>query len=283
MKKLLALVLVMVCVLGLVGCEINDTKNDVSNTDTSNTDTSNPDVSDTDLTDVNTTPPTAPFSSDSCDQLAVYLDERKIIPSLSESDLRLQIEKYSLNGSVITDGLDTYNYSSETGGGWHADGERFGFYLDYEADDESGIANYSNRLYTTVQLGGLDLPFGVVFDDTLATVLQKFGIDLDLQSNFAWDEDRPGTLTLYGDERSLLQLFNYKLSSVSSLRPQYNYELRYTETSQYTLSDGRIVDVTRQINLFFPDVNFFPDMNDKLGRFEMSVKETYSLRAPNED
>ena len=79
MKKLLALVLVMVCVLGLVGCEINDTKNDVSNTDTSNTD-----VSDTDLTDVNTTPPTAPFSSDSCDQLAVYLDERKIIPSLSE-------------------------------------------------------------------------------------------------------------------------------------------------------------------------------------------------------
>ena len=83
MKKMLALVLVMACVLGLVGCDlaqiINGIKNDVSNTDTSNTD-----VSDTDLTDVNTTPPTAPFSSDSCDQLAVYLDERKIIPSLSE-------------------------------------------------------------------------------------------------------------------------------------------------------------------------------------------------------
>ncbi len=268
MKKMLALVLVMVCVLGLVGCNltqiINGIKNDVSDTDTSNTD----------LPNVDTTPPPAPFSSDSCNQLAVYFDELKFIPSLSQGDFISQTEKYSFNGMAFPDGC---HYDGPTGGGWQATGELFGFYNDYSADDESGIANYSNRLYTMVQLGGLDLPFGVVFDDTLATVLQKFGIDLDLQSNFAWDEDRPGALTLYNDERSLLQLFNYKLSAESSSRPQYNCELRYTETSQYTLSDGRIVDVTRQINLFFPDVN------DKLGCFEMSVKETYSIRAYNED
>ena len=273
MKKLLALVLVMVCVLGLVGCDmaqiINGIKNDVSDTDTSNTD-----VSDTDLTDVNTTPPTAPFSSDSCNQLAVYFDEQQFVPSLSQGEFISQVEKYSYNGEEFPVGC---HYDGPMGGGWQATGELFGFYNDYSADDESGIANYSNRLYTTVQLGGLDLPFGVVFDDTLATVLQKFGIDLDLESNFAWDEDCPGTLTLYGDERSLLQLFNCKLSAEGSQKPNYNYELRYTETSQYTLSDGRIVDVTRQINMFFHDVN------DKLGCFEMLVNETYSIRTSNEN
>lgn len=273
MKKMLALVLVMACVLGLVGCDlaqiINGIKNDVSDTDTSNTD-----VSDTDLTDVNTTPPTAPFSADSCDQLAVYFDELKFVPSLSQGEFISQVEKYSYNGEEFPVGC---HYDGPMGGGWQATGELFGFYNDYSADDESGIANYSNRLYTTVQLGGLDLPFGVVFDDTLATVLQKFGIDLDLESNFAWDEGHPGTLTLYDDERSLLQLFNYELSSESSPRPQYKYELRYTETSQYTRGDGRIADVTRQINLFFPDAN------DKLGRFEMLVNETYSIGAPNEN
>ena len=275
MKKLLALVLVMACVLGLVGCDltqiINGIKNDVSDTDTSNTD-----VSDTDLTDVNTTPPPAPFSSDSCDQLAVYFDELRFVPSLSQGEFISQVEKYSYNGMNVTNiGM---HYDGPMGGGWQATtGELFGFYNDYLADDESGIANYSNRLYTTVQLGGLDLPFGVVFDDTLATVLQKFGIDLDLESNFAWDEGHPGTLTLYDGEGSRLQLFNYELSSESSPRPQYQYELRYTEISQYTYQSGTISDVTRQINLFFPDAN------DKLGCFEMLVNETYSIRTPNEN
>lgn len=273
MKKLLALVLVMACVLGLVGCDlaqiINDIKNDVFDTDTSSTD-----VSDTDLTDVNTTPQTAPFSADSCDQLAAYFDEYKFVPSLSQGEFISQVEKYSYNIDEFPAGC---HYDGPMGGGWQATGKLLGFYNDYSADDKSGIANYSNRLYTTVQLGGLDLPFGVVFDDTLATVLQKFGIDLDLESNFAWDEDCPGTLTLYDGEGSRLQLFNYELSSESSPKPNYNCELRYTETSQYTLSDGRIVDVTRQFNLFFPDAN------DKLGCFEMLVKETYSIRTPNEN
>ena len=266
MKKMLALVLVMACVLGLVGCDLAQIINGIKN-----------DVSDTDLSNVNTTPPTAPFSSDSCDQLAVYFDELKFVPSLSQGDFISQTEKYSYNGVGVIDIVLGCHYDGPTGGGWQATGELFGFYNDYSADDESGIANYSNRLYTTVQLGGLDLPFGVVFDDTLATVLQKFGIDLDLESNFAWDEGHPGTLTLYDDERSLLQLFNYKLSSESSPKPNYNCELRYTETSQYTRGDGRIADVTRQINLFFPDAN------DKLGYFEMLVKETYSIGAPNEN
>lgn len=276
MKKMLALVLVMACVLGLVGCDlaqiINGIKNDVSDTDTSNTD-----VSDTDLTDVNTTPPTAPFSSDSCDQLAVYFDELKFVPSLSQGEFISQVEKYSYNGMSVTDIVDGMHYDGPMGGGWQATGKLFGFFNHYLVDDESGIANRSNRLYTTVQLGGLDLPFGVVFDDTLATVLQKFGIDLDLESNFAWDEGHPGTLTLYDGEGSRLQLFNYELSSESSPRPQYQYELRYTEISQYTRGDGRIADVTRQFNLFFPDAN------DKLGRFEMLVNETYSIGSPSEN
>lgn len=278
MKKMLVLVLVMACVLGLVGCDlaqiINGIKEDVSDTDTSNTD-----VSDTDLTDVNTTPPPAPFSADSCDQLAVYFDELKFVPSLSQGELMSQVEKYSFDGRMLQDGwhYDGWHYDGPNGGGWQATGELFGFCNDYTDNKESGIANYSNRLYTTVQLGGLDLPFGVVFDDTLAMVLYKFGIDLDMQSNFAWDEGHPGTLTLYGDERSLLQLFNYELSSESSPKPNYNCELRYTETSQYTRGDGRIADVTRQFNLFFPDAN------EKLGRFEMLVNETYSIRTPSEN
>lgn len=243
MKKMLALVLVIACVLGLVGCDlaqiINDIKNDVSDTDTSNTD-----VSDTDLTDVNTTPPPAPFNSDSCDQLAAYFDEYKFVPSLSQGEFISQVEKYSYNIDEFPAGC---HYDGPMGGGWQATGKLFGFFNHY------------------------------LVDDTFATVLQKFGIDLDLESNFAWDEDCPGTLTLYDGEGSRFQLFNYELSSESSPKPNYNCELRYTETSQYTLSDGRIVDVTRQFNLFFPDAN------DKLGRFEMLVNETYSIGAPSEN
>ena len=237
----------------------------------------NPDTSDTtDVAHTNIAPSPIPFGSDSCDKLAVYFDELKFIPSLSQGNFIFQIKTYSFNGVAVTDIVVGCHYDGPTGGGWQAVGEQFGFFNDYSADDESRMVTYSNRLYTTVQLGGLDLPFGVKFDDALALVLQKFGIDLDLESDFAWDEDHKGRLILYGDERSLLQLFNYNLSAEGSPNSKYDCELRYTEISQCTLADGRIADVTREINLFFSD------MNSNLSCFEMSVKEVYPLMAYND-
>ncbi|MBQ8416695.1 MAG: hypothetical protein IJX13_07370 [Clostridia bacterium] len=256
MKKLIALMLATVCTFALVGC-IRIHVNDSAKTDTSHTDDTH-----------------QPGVLESYDTFTEYLDAIHFVPGLSQSDFRSQIEKYRFNGSAVTDIVAGMHYDGPMGGGWQATGELFGFYNDYTVEENNKFANYSNSLCTTVPLDGLELPFEINFEDTLATALQKLEVDLDLQGGLVWDEDSAEALTLYGDEHSSLQLLNCKSEGSTSAR--YDYALKYTETYPSIRNDGRTADVTRYVSMLFSTVN------DKIDLIEISVNERYQVNYPTE-
>lgn len=200
---------------------------------------------------------TQQFVFHSSDEFAKYLDDVNFVAGLSQRDFISQVEKYSYNQTPILGS----HYDGLLGGGWSAGGAEYGFANDYKLTEDKEYANYSNSLYTTVKLDGLELPFGIDFDDTFTTALQKLGIDMDLQE----DLSEMGTMILYRDDRSSFQLTN---STMPAIR-QCDCVLTYTENYQYTMKDGRDSDVTRQIVLAFSNDS------DKLGFFKISVNEKF--------
>jgi len=252
MKRLIAFVLVTFCITGLIGC-----------TQTSNNVTTKNNMANNETKQQNL--------RDTCNEFTIYLDEINLVPGLSQSDFLTLLKKYKYDDNVVTDIVEGMHYDGPSGGGWMATSDLFGFYNDYMVEEDNNSANYLNRLYTTVQLEGLDMPFNINFDDTLSTVLQKLEIDVDWQDRLTSDKDNAGILTLYNDDRSSLQIIDCEWLPDSSMQALYNFELKYTENYQTTRIDGRTVSVTRCISLFF-----FGD-NDKLGGYEVSVNENFQI------
>ncbi len=189
-----------------------------------------------------------------------YLDEINFIPELSQSQFVSQMKKYLYNGTSIEDLTIGHHYDGEWGGGYAADGELFGFRNDYTVMNSKQRAIYSNRLYSTVKLDGIALPCEINFGDTLTTVLGKLQIDTEHLEDFASNEV---TVTLCINSTSSL-----KLSPSTS---QFKTMLKYTESYNYTRSDGRNAYVTRYILMSFTD-------NDNtLERFEVSVSEDFEI------
>jgi hypothetical protein len=239
MKKLIALILVLLCVLGFTACNAMQK-------------------------------PTRYL--DDTSKFAEYLDDINFTDGLTQGDFRLWLEKYSYNDSVITDVAKSFHYDGLSGGGLQGyASDLFGFRNDYTVTEDKEYVNYSNRFYTEVQLDGFEMPFGISFDDKIETVFEKLEMYFDLQKGFISDKDNTGTMTLYSDDHSTLQLINCKMLPATSGAPLYDWEIKYTQTYQTSLSDGRTVDVTRQMIMSFTD-------DGKLGLLDLSVKEVYKYK-----
>ena len=203
-------------------------------------------------------------------QFSEYLTDANFVAGLSQSNMISLMDTYSYNGQKITDIDSGLHYDGKNGGGLAARGDLFGFVNDYTLVDDKTHAKYTNRFYTKVPLDGLELPYHISFEDTLATVLQKLGIDIDLQSGFLSDQENTGTMTLHNDGFASLQLTNYKLLPEKTGKEQYDYQLKYIETYQENRKSGRESTVTRSVFFSFTD-------DGKLGLFEISVFETYPV------
>ncbi len=243
MKKLMAMLLTLVCALGLAACSSKqdstiyiDDKRYLDNTN----------------------------------KFAEYLDDINFVNGLSQSDFRAWLEKYSHNGSVVTDIVQSAHFDGSWGGRWSGSGDLFGFCNEYRVTDDKEYVNYSNSFFTKTPLDGFELPFGISFDDTLEMVLQKLEIDLDLQSAFVSEGDTV-IITLYSDDHSSLQLINRKTIPETSGAQPYAYALEYTQNYKSARGDGKEVNVTRKMTMSFADDN-------KLGLLDLSVNETYKYK-----
>lgn len=258
MKKLLMLLFAIVfCLSTFIGCF--DSKN-------------NSDMLPVDAADVE---PINLIPDADLDVFSQFLDSENFVPGISQGNFIKQMERYRYNGISITNIIGGFHYDGENGGGYSAGGELFWFRNDYKAKDNE--ANYSNLLGTKVQLGGLELPYGIKFEDSLSDVFQKIGITVDPYDDFYADQDLHANMTLYRDNKVTLVFQNLKRAQPSGeyVMP---YVLIYSETYTTNRADGRNVTVERTVMFSFVDEAGAEKDTDILGLVELSVCEKYKTK-----
>lgn len=246
MKKLLLLFLTMIlCLSALTGCSSPDNKESESET-------------------VNRSPnmDIASFSR--------FLDNENFVHSVSQGAFIEQMGTYSYEGTPITEIVVGFHYDGHYGGGYSTGGELFGFKNDYTVKDK--VAKYSNQFCTTVQLDGLELPYGIQLNDSLSDVFQKMEIGINPYNGFSADENSYTDMTLYRDGKVTF-IFKDLKRTQEPVEFEMPYVLIYSEVYDIELSDGRPASVERMITMSFWDKDAPQD--DVLGLVEISVTESY--------
>ena len=198
--------------------------------------------------------------------LSDYFMKENFVPGLSQGQFLSMIESFSYNDKSLMDILSINHYDGPNGGGCFGGDDLFYISNDYNTSDITRTC--TNYFKTTVSLDGLDLPFGITFNDTLDTALEKLMIDFDVQSDFSADDPNAGIMTLYKDESSYLKFVNHLFVPSNNGPPAYNYTLQYSETYKYLNGNGTEVTVKRTVTMDFAN-------NNKLGSFLVLISEKY--------
>ena len=194
-----------------------------------------------------------------------YLDDIHFVPGISQKDFEDQIGAYMYNGEKITANMVGMHYDGLYGGGLSMYSDIVSACNDYTVTEDEKYAVYTNKLTTSVQLGGLDLPNSISFDYTLSMVLLSLDIDVDLERDFADAED--AKIILRSDETSSLTLTDLSLSADD---PGYSYQLAYEENYLTIRASGKEAAVTRYVRMSF-------DKDDTtLCSLSIAVIETYA-------
>ena len=246
MKKTAVFILTALLLLSLVGC--NGSSQPGASTPTVTT------AAPTTGTTVPTTSSTpiviAPFPGDS-NGFSEYLNTMGFVPGILQRDIR-NLEQTLVNqGNNAQYAGGGYFYDSQYGGGYAAQSEYWGVSNDYKRAEDGTSATSSNHLYTYIPLEGLDLPYGITFESNLSGVLQKIGISTDPHNGFVSDADAPGVMTLHNDGKVCLALTDFSQKPNIPENNKSTFNLKYTETYEVSLTDGRVADVTRYVSLSF--------------------------------
>ena len=182
---------------------------------------------------------------------------------LPKDDFFEQMQKYTYNGESIVDGrvLHSSGMYSEgytvylLKGGTLANG--------YEKSRDGTYELYSNTLKTRMDLGGLTLPYGITFDDTLKVVFEKMGYTNTPYDSFVADSNSQNTMTLYTKNGESLVYYDFQITDP---RGEYiiPYVLEYTGVDRYILDDGKS-------GMLIQCVTFSFSSEGKLYEVEMSV------------
>ena len=184
----------------------------------------------------------------SADGFITFLDNENFVPGVGQGDMIDQLEAYCYNGEPLS--FTGYHYDGDRGGGFDAQGERYGMLNDFKVDEGQGTATYTNRFYTCVALEGLELPYGINFTDDLDTVLSNVGI---LKSAAQLTED----VRLWQDGYREMKW------------QKESHTLLFTQEYAIAMADGRPRKVVRTVAFSFqPETNL-------LSKAEMSVVESY--------
>lgn len=194
-----------------------------------------------------------------------YLNDINFVPGVSQGSFKDQVEGYAYNNTAVADIIVGENYDGLYGGGWHANGGLFGFHNDYVVTDDEKYANYSNILYSHVQLEGLPLPYDIQFGDSLGNVFKAVGIGLNPYEDFTPDQNSDTDITLYSKNTESLVFQNLKLTK-EPIDYDLPFVLTYTETYNAQQVDGKPTVVQRVVKLSF-------DNDANLSFVEISVNE----------
>lgn len=218
MKKLLSLVLVIVFLLSLVGCQKTEISYDESNESKNYV-----------------------FDYD----FHQYIDELNFDENLTETELKNQMSTYKYNGKSITSIVLGVYEDGTDGGGYRAfdmDG-LFCYGLIGTFYDNEGYVIRSRYFNTSVHLEGLTLPSGITFDDDIISALQC------LKVNIFSVED----LLTYQDEAFVVYKTENEEFSIKKLTTG-EWALSYTE--KYFSKRDNHSEVTRDLSIYYDGENY---------------------------
>lgn len=200
--------------------------------------------------------------TDIASHLSEYLDMINFVPGLSQGEFITQVGQYRYNGISVMAQDSSVNYDGPNGGGWflHAD-DLFSFQNDCYYTDTT--VKHSNEISLKVPLEGLELPYGIQFEDTLEEAFRKIGISMDHLTDFVPDPKSDVAMTLYQDD-SVSILYKQLVNTREPVDYEYPYTLTYTENYEI----HQTTTVQRTIDLRYGDVS-----NGGLGEVKISVTE----------
>ena len=253
MKKLLSIIFILTLCIALFACNSEKEFPDQTTTDAPTESQAS--------TDQPTEPPTespkatqdsekplyaSVISKETIDGFSAYLDEMKISPNRTQEEFAEQLATYSHKGEALIG-----EYSDHPYGKLYRldieDREQPDYRYEYFSFSHSVGENDEHvELSTGFPIENLALPFGITFDDTMTTALVKLGITrIEPFSTFLPDNDNPHRMTLYKDDTCRLAYMSYDADSPC------NDTILYTENYTYTDEQGREVNVTRSVDLYF--------------------------------
>ena len=186
-----------------------------------------------------------------------FLDGEGFVGGVSQSKFIDEIvPQYTYEGKTIPEIIAGCNWDSENGGGWFAEDGRFGV----SNFNESGV--YMNRLYTTLPLHGLSLPFDIRFGDSVKKVINKMGVEFD-PSDFTPDADSKTDITLISGNGMLVRYGDAGKNNAGDYPAPY--WITFIEKTTDNQDNGQEKSIERQIDFWFDDSG--------LMRFQMDVVE----------
>lgn len=256
MKKIVPCILCLILVLSVVGCAAPGGKRDPSG-DNASSQTASENEKDN-----------GEANSSVLTTFADFIDGEGFVRGVSQGKFIDEIvPQYRYEGKTIPEIVAGANWDGVEGGGWECRGKKFGCSNSYVH------GTYTNELYTTVSLDGLDLPYQISFEDSVNTVLQKLGLPSDI-SELSPDEPDGLSTTLLHDGSRTLKLNDYFRDPIGDYA--YRYALIFTEKVEEKTENGT-VQAERKLKLYFD--------NDKPGiaKFSVSVSEGEGPGAPASD
>lgn len=207
-------------------------------------------------------------------EFSKYLDDMKFVPGLSQSNFIFLLEQFRYKNEKVTDVVMGVNYDGPYGGGWQGTAEQFEIYNDYKVSEDNTYATYSNRFCTKVPLEGMELPYGITFDDSLDAAFRKIGIGVNIDKDFVANDDSGTEMTLYSKDG-----ISFVVQDLNRTKEPVDYELPYVliyiEHYNIKQSNGNIITVERMVKLSFGNGN--TSENNTLGCMEINIIETKML------
>lgn len=213
---------------------------------------------------------------------ATKIDHLEFLESLNAAGFEKYLPKdeffevmgqYTCNGESIVDGRVLHS------SGMYSEG--YIVYLlksgtlanEYEKSRDGTYEIYTNTLKTRMDLGGLTLPYGITFDDTLKIVFEKMGYANTPYDCFVADDNFQNTMTLYEKNGESLVYYDFQITDP---RGEYiiPYVLEYTGVDRYLLEDGEVGTLNKRVTISFSS-------EGKLYEVEMSVSEEHGTPPAN--
>ena len=246
MKKLVALILVMMTVLTLFfGCKKDTVPDDAEIK----------------------YEPKYEETGDTLTDIKLWLDTEGFVACMSQGSFASIIRAYEYNGVAYgeTDGSTVY-YDGAYGGGCNGYYDGVEYHNDYEWSPETKIATYFNSCSIRVNFDNAAFPCGVRIGGSFDTAMKKFDVDKKIIGEIGFGEEKE----LFKDESSNLIL--KKLDEVYWESSDRRYQVMYTEKTQIILSGDIPDDVTRTIVFYFVENE---EGNVVLSHMNIKILEEY--------
>ena len=144
---------------------------------------------------------------------------------LSDAAFKDVLSGFSYRGQSLIDFSTPRYFNNDQGKGFRGNHADLNYGCVTASSGVAGLKAKTSSLTTRVEIENLNLPWGITMDDTLPQVLEKIGLELDVDKDFVADSGSKTKMTLLSSETAELTLND--LSRNTSAMYQYPYSLSF--------------------------------------------------------